>query len=67
MLISILLKNLGLNLVVIGLPPFIHDHLNRKEVYTQSKLISELSKLKSLVNRQKHKNIIFKFEINQYK
>ncbi len=45
-----------INFVVIGLPNFIKDRLNKSDIESQADLISELNNLESFVNRHKGKS-----------
>lgn len=64
-------KQSRINAVVIGLLPFICDRLNRKEIDSQEKLITELNLLESLVNCDKSRstktNTIFKQNLSNKK
>lgn len=51
-----------INFIVVGLPPFIRDRLNKADIESHGDLMAELSHLESVVNRPKNRNnsLLFK-------
>jgi hypothetical protein len=54
-----------INFIVVGLPPFIRNRLNRTDIKDHGDLMTELSHLESIVNRPRNRNNIMSFKTRE--